>query len=70
MTASSCASGRMNWSSAARVWGYGGLSPTTATSALFIATDGGYGFKVRAVDNRSLVEEFTGQLEVLAVVDV
>jgi hypothetical protein len=44
---------------------------TTATSALFVAPgDGLYEFEVRAVDNRGLVENFTGEPEAATIVDV
>lgn len=46
-------------------------SQTTATSALFVAPgDGRYAFEVRAVDNRSMIEEFTGQAEAATLVDI
>lgn len=44
---------------------------TAATSALFVAPgDGLYEFEARAVDNRGMVEEFTGQPEAATIVDV
>lgn len=44
---------------------------TTATSALFVSQgEGQYEFEARAVDNRGMVEEFTGQTEASVIVDL
>ena len=46
-------------------------SQTTATSALFTAPgDARYAFEVRAIDNRGMVEAFTGQAEAATIVDI
>lgn len=44
---------------------------TLATSALFVAQgEGQYEFEARAVDNRGMVEDFTGQAEASIIVDL